>query len=83
VGVASGAVLVSGILVVMEFSTPERRPTYLGIANTGVGLASIVAPLIGAALATVGYSPLFAVSALFNLLAAILFRWYVREPRWA
>jgi MFS family permease len=82
-GVASAAILVSGILVVMEFSAPERRPTYVGIANTGVGLASIIAPLVGAVLATLGYSPLFAASALLNLLAAVLFRWWVREPRWA
>jgi len=82
-GVASAAVLVSGTLVVMEFSVPERRPTYVGIASTGVGLASIIAPLVGAALATLGYSPLFAASALLNLLAAVLFRWWVKEPRWA
>ncbi len=80
-GIASGATLVSGILVVMEFSAPEKRPTYVGIANTGVGLAGIVAPLIGAGLATLGYNPLFAASALLSLFAAVLFRWWVKEPR--
>lgn len=82
-GVASAAVLVSGILVVLEFSAQDRRPTYVGIANTGVGLAGMVAPLIGAGLAMVSYDLLFAVAAAVSLLAAGLFRWQVREPRWA
>jgi len=77
-GIASAAVLVSGILVVMEFSAPEKRPTYVGIANTGAGLAGIVAPLIGAVLASVGYNLLFAVSAAFSLLAAVLLHWWVK-----
>jgi MFS family permease len=82
-GVSSAAVIVSGILVVLEFSAPEKRPTYVGIANTGVGLVSMVAPLIGAGLAALGYNVLFAVAAAISLLAAILFRWWVKEPRWA
>ncbi len=81
-GIVSAAVIVSGILVVMEFSGPERRPTYVGIANTGVGVVSMLAPLLGAALALLGYNWLFAVAAAVNLAAAALFHWWVREPRW-
>jgi len=77
------AVIVSGVLVVMEFSEPSRRPTYVGIANTGTGLASVAAPLIGAALASVSYGLLFAAGAAINLLTVILMRWWVKEPRWA
>jgi MFS family permease len=82
-GVALGAIIVSGVLVVMEFSEPARRPTYVGLANTGVGLAAVAAPLIGAGLAGVDYGLLFAVSALVNLAALCLMRWWVKEPRWA
>jgi MFS family permease len=53
-GIGGAAVLVSGILVVMEFSAPDRRPTYVGIANTCVGAAGVLAPLAGAALASAG-----------------------------
>lgn len=81
-GITSGAVVVSGILVIMEFSAPPRRPTYVGITNTGTGLASALAPLIGAALASAGYLPLFAFSAAISLIAAMLMRWWVKEPRW-
>jgi MFS family permease len=80
-GIVHAAVVVPGILVVMEFAVADRRPTYVGIANTGVGLVSIVAPLLGAALATVGYGWLFGAAALINLAALILFHWWVREPR--
>jgi MFS family permease len=80
-GVVQAAVVVPGILVVMEFALQDRRPTYVGIANTGVGLVSIVAPLIGAALAELGYGWLFGVAALINLAALLLFHWWVRDPR--
>lgn len=80
-GTMTGAVLVSGILVVMEFSRPERRPTYIGMTNTSVGVASMIAPLIGAGLAAAGYNWLFAVSAFLSLLSAVALHWWVREPR--
>jgi MFS family permease len=81
-GINSGAVLVSGILAPLEFSEPERRPTYVGMANTATGLASIVAPLLGAWLVSWDYSWVFAVGAVVNLAALIALRWWVREPRW-
>jgi MFS family permease len=82
-GVNSGALLVSGILVALEFSEPQRRPTYAGMANTTTGLASIVAPLLGAWLAGIDYGWLFAASSAVNLAALIAMHWWVREPRWA
>jgi MFS family permease len=82
-GIASGAVIVSGILVVMEFCEPSRRPTYIGMTNTGVGLVGSLAPLLGAALAFVGYGWLFAASAIVDLAAMGLMHWWVQEPRWA
>ena len=81
-GVASASTIVSGMLIVMEFSEPERRPTYIGVANTGVGLAAAVAPLIGAALASLSYSFLFAVASVIALTSLLMFRFWVREPRW-
>jgi MFS family permease len=82
-GINVGAVIVSGILVVLEFSEPPRRPTYVGMANTVVGLVSIAAPLLGAWLTGIGFVWVFAASAMFNLAALIAMRWWVREPRWA
>jgi MFS family permease len=82
-GATSGATIVSGILLVLEFCEPQRRPTYVGLANTGVGLVSVVAPLLGAWLAGINYNWLFALSAGVNLVALAMMRWWVQEPRWA
>jgi len=80
-GITSAALFVSGVLMVMEFSPPERRPTYIGLANTATGLISMPAPMIGAWLAGVGYNWLFAVTAGINLAALAALHWGVREPR--
>jgi len=80
-GITSAAIFVSGILMVMEFSSSERRPTYVGLANTGTGLVSMLAPMIGAWLAGIGYGWLFALTAAINLAALAALHWGVQEPR--
>ncbi len=82
-GVALGGVLVSGVLMTLEFSEAERRPTYVGLANTGVGLAGVAAPLLATGLASFSYNWLFAVSGGISLVALALMRWWVQEPRLA
>jgi MFS family permease len=82
-GITISAMLVSGIMVNLEFCEPQRRPTYVGIANTTVGFASIVAPLLGAWLASLSYGWLFGVGAAANVAALIALHWWVKEPRWA
>lgn len=82
-GVIEAAIIVSGILIVMEFCEPEKRPTYAGLTNTGVGIASMLGPLLGAWLALLGYNWLFIASAALSLIALIGFHWWVREPRFA
>jgi MFS family permease len=81
-GMALGSILVSGIMVVVEFGPAERRPAYTGLANTGTGLMGLAAPLLGTLLAEIDYGLLFATSAAVNLLAFALMGWWVREPRW-
>lgn len=82
-GIVTGATIMSGILVIMEFSSPEKRPTYAGLTNTSVGVVSMVGPLIGAWLAIAGYDWLFAASAILSLLAMIALHWWVKEPRYS
>jgi len=81
VGISSGIAIVSGILINMEFSRPEHVPTYVGIANTTMGIGSVLAPLVGAILALAGYNLLFIVSAMFGLAALIMLVTVVQEPR--
>jgi MFS family permease len=82
-GMAIGIQIVSGILITMEFSAPEQRPTYMGVANTIAGMGSSVAPLIGGWLAvSFSYNGMFAVGMTVNIIGLILLQWYVKEPRW-
>ncbi len=80
-GATNGATIVSGILIVLEFGRPEKRPTYTGLANTIVGLVSVAAPLIGAALAAANYDWVFALSAAGTAAGLALLHFRVREPR--
>jgi len=80
-GITQGAVIVSGILVVMEFSPSEKRPTYAGLTNTSVGVISMIGPLIGAWLALNGYSLLFGLCAVVALISFVALHWWVQEPR--
>jgi len=82
-GIGSGAVTVSGILVVLEFSDPHRRPTYAGLANTAAGVLGSIAPILGAFLASRSYDLLFAASSVFYLAGFLALRLWVKEPRWS
>jgi MFS family permease len=81
IGVSQGILIVSGILVLFEFSEAERRPTYIGLANTSLGVANVLGPMVGAWLAGVGFGHLFCASAVISLVSWVLMRWWVEEPR--
>jgi MFS family permease len=80
-GLSAGIMIVSGILINLEFSRAEHRPTYVGIANTTMGIGGILAPLIGGAIALIGYNSLFALSACFAFAALVMMIFVVKEPR--
>ncbi len=80
-GMTTGIRIVSGILIALEFSAPQDRPSYIGIANTSLGLGSIVAPLLGGWLALAGYDWLFVASAVMGMVALGMMHWWVKEPR--
>lgn len=81
-GFSTGTTIVSGVLIVLEFSRPEQRPTYAGIANTVVGIGSSIAPILGGWLAAYSYTWLFALSAIVSLIATIVMAGLVKDPRW-
>jgi len=80
-GIAAGAMTVSGMMVLFEFAEPERRPTYVGIGNTVVGVASLAGPLLATGLASIDVNWVFAPSVVFGLAAWAAMRWWVAEPR--
>ena len=82
-GVTQAGNFLAGISIVMEFSEPENRPTFIGLANTIPGIAGGIAPLLGGWMASVtGYPWLFGLSAAFGVVAFGLLRWWVHEPRY-
>jgi MFS family permease len=81
-GAVVAGTFISGISIVYEFTEPENRPTYIGLANTVPGVASAVAPLIGGWLAgAVSYPWMFVLAAVIAVLSWVLLRFAVREPR--
>jgi MFS family permease len=83
-GTLIAADILSGIAITMEFSNPEDRPTYIGLANTVPGLFSAVAPLLGGLIALrASYTALFLTAALLSLATWGVLHWLVREPRHA
>jgi MFS family permease len=84
IGTSNAGFMLSGIMIIPEFSTSNLRPTYIGVNNTVTGAVAALAPVFGAWLAgTVGYRGLFAVASLIGLAGFVLLRWSVREPRQA
>jgi MFS family permease len=81
-GAANGGAFVSGISIVYEFTDPENRPTYIGLANTIPGIVAALAPLFGGWMAgAMSYRSMFIFSALIGAASWALLRFTVREPR--
>ena len=82
IGISAAGFMLSGIMIVFEFCTPDIRPTYIGINNTFNGLVAIAMPLIGGWLAkNQGYPIMFGVTFAICLFGLILLRFWVQEPR--
>jgi MFS family permease len=72
----------SGVMIGMEFSSPEERPTFIGLNSTVAGIAAGVAPLLGGWLAgAFGYQALFAATLLISGGGLASLHWLVTEPR--
>jgi len=82
-GAVNAGTFVSGISIAYEFTDPDNRPTYIGLANTTLGVAGAVAPLIGGwMVSAVSYRAMFILAAVLGLISWALLRFAVREPRY-
>jgi MFS family permease len=80
-GISTGGFYLSSMMV-FEFSSPETRPTYIGLNNTLIGLISSLTPMIGGLLAEwTSYRSMFVISLVPAVLGLIMLRTMVREPR--
>lgn len=81
-GLANVAYWTIGMAITTEFGSEETRPTYIGLSNTLVAPATIIAPLIGGWIADVfSFQATFMVSAIGGLVIVALLFWLVRDPR--
>ena len=81
-GAVNAGTFISCISIVYEFTEPDNRPTYIGLANTIPGAAAGIAPLIGGLLAgAVSYRAMFIVATVIGVMSWALLRFGVRDPR--
>lgn len=81
-GIAGTAYWTIGLTLSLEFGEESQRPTYVGMANTLIAPATILAPLLGGLLAdSLGYPVMFITSAVFALGATIVLLFLVRDPQ--
>jgi MFS family permease len=77
--VGNVAIWTIGISMSMDFGTEAERPTYIGMSNTLISPANILAPFLGGWLAQIGgYPAAFLASAAGGLLAIAVFQWKVK-----
>ena len=81
-GWAFSASFISSLGIVLEFSTPEMRPTYIALSNTVKAPFMSLSPLLGGILADKTSFPFVFILTVFILLGGILYLVFlVREPR--
>lgn len=81
-GVANVAIWTIGLAMTLEFGTEAERPVYIGMANTLIAPATILAPLIGGWLAdTAGFQATFLASALSGIITIVVMHQMLRDPR--
>ena len=80
-GIAATAFWTIGITISLEFGDESQRPTYVGMANTLISPATMLAPLLGGLLAdSFGYSVTFITSAALALVSSLILVVLVKDP---
>lgn len=83
-GISDVAIWTLGLSMTLEFGTEDERPAYIGMANTFVAPANILAPLLGGWLANVsGYPAAFLVSAAGGLVSVLVYQFKIQDPKLA
>jgi MFS family permease len=81
-GIAYTAFWTIGMTLTLDFGTDEEKPTYVGMANTLIAPAGIIAPLLGGWIADAsGYPVTFIVSAAFALVTTLVLHLFVKSTK--
>jgi MFS family permease len=80
-GLANVSYWTIGMAMTVQYGTEAERPVYIGLSNTLVAPATIIAPLLGGLIAdTAGYQTTFILSALGGVLSTFLLIFLVKAP---
>ena len=80
-GFANASLWTTAMAMTVEFGAEEERPYYIGLANTLIAPATIIAPLLGGVLADgISYQATFAVAAICAVITVLLVT-TMRDPR--
>jgi MFS family permease len=81
-GVANVGVWTISMAMTVEFGRPEERQAYIGLANTLIAPATILAPVFGGWLADrAGFQATFFVSFVCGVLTVLVYLLRLRDPR--
>jgi MFS family permease len=81
-GLANVAYWTIGMAMTVEFGNETDRPVYIGMANTLVAPATILAPILGGWIAdAMGFQTTFMISTIGGLVTAALLIFLIKDPR--
>ncbi len=82
IGLANTTYWTVGLAFTLDFGLEDQRATYVGLANSLIAPATIIAPILGGWLVDISnYSTTFIVAAAASLLTAIAYLVFVRDPQ--
>ena len=80
-GIANVSIWTIGMAMSVGYGAEHERPVYIGLANTLVAPATILAPIVGGLIAGAkGFSATFAWSAVISLGVVLILATVVRDP---
>ena len=81
-GFANVAVWTISIAFTVDFGTESERPTYIGLSNTLITPATVLAPIIGGWLVdNLDFEPMFAISAAIGIVVVLILTFMIKDPR--
>lgn len=81
IGIANTVYWAIGLALTLEFGSELHRPTYVGLANTLIAPAAVLAPLLGGWLAdAMGYRATFIASIVLGIFTAFILHYFVKFP---
>jgi MFS family permease len=81
-GFANVATWTISIAFTVDFGSESERPTYIGLSNTLITPATVLAPIIGGWLVdNLDFEPMFAISVVVGIITALILTFMIKDPR--